>query len=183
MLKIRCHCGIFKTLYSRVLASFASHHHLPHSMDKRQLVTLSLSFSIILHGFWSCALSWVAIICDGFLYHLTNSLITPRACASSKAIIMSSSWAQNCHISRCRHACKQLVSARSQLNSGKKMPSVCFKSRDTVHECHNSAFLLPTIATPIDSASSLHNASHCAFCSCTQLSGQIYELVKIVKMF
>ena len=38
----------------------------------------------------------------------------------------------------------------------------------------NSAFLLATIATSIDSAYSMHNACRpCAFCSCTQLTGLI----------
>ena len=35
----------------------------------------------------------------------------------------------------------------------------------------NSAFLLTTVATPIDSAYSVHNAcGPCAFCSCTQVT-------------
>ena len=43
-------------------------------------------------------------------------------------------------------------------------------------------FLLATIATPIDSAHSMHDAYRpCALCSCTQLSAD-NELVKIVEI-
>ena len=46
----------------------------------------------------------------------------------------------------------------------------------------NSAILLATVATPIDSAYSMHNACTLCFLLMRTLSGQIYELVKIVEM-
>ena len=42
----------------------------------------------------------------------------------------------------------------------------------------NSAFLLATVATPINSTYSMHSAYRpCAFCSCAQLSGLLYTHV------
>ena len=41
---------------------------------------------------------------------------------------------------------------------GEKIASVCFKSRDRIHEHHNHAFLLTAVAMPIDSAHSMYNA-------------------------
>ena len=62
---------------------------------------------------------------------------------------------------------------------------MCFKSRDTIHKHHGlglglglGAFLLAIIATPIDSAYSMHNAY--TFSSCAQLSTQ-NEMAKIVQ--
>ena len=51
----------------------------PHNITTRSsdFIT-SLLFSMV---FWSCALGWVAIVCDGFSYGLTNLLILVRELA------------------------------------------------------------------------------------------------------
>ena len=54
---------------------------------------------------------------------------------------------------------------------GEKRASVCFESRDMVHELTNSAFLLVFVTTPIDSAHSMHY---------TYKPCEYYGLVKVV---
>ena len=97
-----------------------------------------------------------------FIY---NIIVTPRACARSKVLLLSSLH-KNRHISRSRH-CKH----NESIEFSENWLQCASNWRTQCMSITNSAFLLATVAMPIDSAYSMH--THCAFCSCTQLSGHM----------
>ena len=67
---------------------------------------------------------------------------------------------------------KGLVSIANQSNLSKSQLWCASNQGIRSIIVRNDAFLLVTVATSIDSAYTMHNAYHCALCSCAQLSAK-----------
>ena len=130
--------------------------------------------------YWSLSMAL-----GNYMYHSIpghGHLITSHTCARGKVIAsllsLSLLLAQKSPYLEML-ASKRLVSTTNQSNSMKNWLQ-CVSNRGIQStSVTNSAVLLTTVATPIDSAHHYMMHAHCAFCSCTQLrihaSGQAYD--------
>ena len=110
---------------------------------------------------------WCAMPCHVHVH--AAGFVTPRTCSrGNKPLLL-----QNCHISRCRHPRAQPIDW-IQRKTGFSTSVYQIKGYGP-QSSEMVPFCWPHLST-------VHNACHCALCSCAQLSASIVWLVKIVEL-